>query len=483
MSARRVALVTDQIYEGLFDDVFLDLSTRQFQYERIYESQSNITKAPLAPNTQLLFTMSNSARYFLPAQSYLYIQARVGDIQAGAAYPAPALANVSTVALQNNLPLFVSGSYSINGVPVEQQPQFMPTTHLQRNLLEYSDDDGNSFQDECWIRDKGTAGGVDSRPSIAASVNVVGQGPPVTVVTTTTTVVNPTFNSGYLARQNIITTPGVNTSKTFTLRIPLWRLFGFLTKDVVYTGAEHRLNLTINQNLNQLFIQANGDATVPQMEVKNIFWECPYVDPSPETRALILNKMVERKSSSFMFPYSTSFQYVNQAASPSLQWQVSTLTERPYMAAVSFQSQARYANANGQLNCQIFDTQDISNIYISWGGKQYPAYQYSPSLTAGYGMGEAYATYLQLTNRYFDVEGGASISFADFQNLYNIYLFDLRYTDEDQSPFAAGQNSQLMVSAKFNTNLPANYYVWCTVWSEREAKTVFADGKTLLTTQ
>jgi hypothetical protein len=470
MALRRVIAAPDPIYEALFDPIIQNVDTRSFQYQRMFDQKQFLGRQPTTANQEVFFEMTDQNRYFLPAQSYLYIQAQV--LNNGGA-----LANTATTALQNNFPLLTNLQYAINGVNIETQASFFQVTHLMRNLMDYSNDNGHSFQDECWVRDAGTTGGTDARPSLVTLTA------PGTTGDTAISSVNPAFNPGYYQRWQTVTTPGVGGSKVFTLRIPLWRLFCFLTKDVVYVGARHAFSFNINPNLNQLFIQQNGDNTVPQLSVKNIFWECPYVDPSSTTRALLMEKMLALKESRFMYQYSQTYQYVIGTAQSSVQWPIATITERPTMVAVAVQSQARSLNANLQQNVAIFDTQDISNIYLTYGGRDYPQYQYKPSNAVGFGPGEAYATYLQLTNRYFDVEGGASISFADFQNLYNIILFDLRYTDDDTSPFAAGQSSQLNLNLTFNGAGPASSYVWATVFSERELITTFADGKTLVSTK
>jgi hypothetical protein len=465
MALSRVALHVDQIWEGLFDQVIEDKSIRRFQYERINEQ--NGFRGRLIPGQELNFMMKNTGVFCLPSQAYLTIQAQVTDIQAGAAAHGANLAGAATTALQNSLPIFNVASYMINNMYVEQQPNYFGLLSHHRNLVDYSNDDQNSFQDEIWYRDTG-AGLVDAAPT---TVTVGGANFAAAVATS---VVNNNFNKGYQQRAAIIA-----GSVPFTFRVPLWRMFDLLKKDVVYTGAEHRLQLMMTQNLNQLFIQANGDATVPQFEILNIYLMMPYVDPSDLVKAAIFEKMVKTKATMYPYEYSTIYQQPVATGVGSIQWQLQTTTEKPTKMILFAQTQAQYVNANRQTNVQTLSTLDVADAYVSFGGRNYPEIHYRPSDAAGYGSVETYAAYLQLTNRYFDTEGGASISYRDFKTLFNMLPFDLRYTG-DESAFSAGQNSVLNINITLNTATAVPMYIWAVVYSDRTAQVSFADGKTLV---
>ncbi len=55
--------------------------------------------------------------------------------------------------------MFQRAIYQINQANVEEISSMYPYKALVENLVDYSNDNGYSFQGECWYRDTGVLGG------------------------------------------------------------------------------------------------------------------------------------------------------------------------------------------------------------------------------------------------------------------------------------------------------------------------------------
>jgi len=485
------------------------------------------------PNGRWYFDMKDTGVYHLPSRSYIYLRYAISTTDNNAAAfvtagPAPILA-----ALQNNFPFFTGVQYFVNGQEVVNTPLYADKVQLISNLLEFSYDNTQSSDLDSGFFIDTAYGGADPAPYLNSGTYTVPTALPGAAATfnlaNNFSYINPNYNWGYAKRlfydgrtvpltnaAGVAVAPvpavpwGAAVNKTnapynsagpnvFTVRIPLWRLIRFFSNyDKVFTGVTHELQLQLNPNLNQLFHTSAAiaaGAQAPQLRILQAYWMMPIVRPSTTVSAELNVALASGRA--ITIPYEKCEVVLNSipVLNNSINYMIRTQTERPTKVVIVFQDPAALANATYNINGQIFTslvgttantnyivqaggTAQITNMFLTYGGKSFPEFPYRPAID---GMIVPYQTYLHVTERLFDLEGGPAISFDAFQKVYPLYIFDLRYLETDG--MSTSQTSDMILNVQFTGTIAANtsINIFSFIYSEAEMNIQSMSGKVIMT--
>ena len=143
----------------------------------------------------------------------------------------------------------------------------------------------------------------------------------------------------------------------------------------------------------------------------------------------------------------------------------------PVYVIVGFQSQAR-TGPNQRQNNVIFDTLDVIEASCKLGSVRYPEHEYQVDFTRNK-YNEPYNEIRRFYKDYIKGEGSPYISFKDFKELYNIWVFDLRDQKYNPSSQPFSIEFKFMVGYDAVTN---NYQATALVLSQKIIS-VSSDGQ------
>ena len=392
---------------------------------------------------------------------------------------------------------------------------------------------------------------VDFSASTTAAQAVIAAGVAALVGTSSQPAVpNPQYNKGYAKRL-----AKTSLSQTFYIQIPLWRMFSFLNHlNTPFIGAQHQIYLQINKSgglliypdgslqggATGIYVAGSADAVTaalvaidptaappvpataapatvqaalaaflgsvriptaplaalaitPNLQILNMQLWMPYVKPSPSEEARLYTKMVNGASQIIPYEHAETLFYSWPTPSSNLVWQMKTQNSHPTKVVIFFQP-ASWFQSNTR-NGQVFDariTPLISRMWLTYAGMTFPEQSYLPSTD---GMQHPYTTYKQVTQRFFDLESGPIVSYQDFNDVYPMFIFDLRFLPV--SPLG-GSSSDMVLNVQFTQTpalgsqaagavggrpAPANnpINVFAVVFSEQEIQISALDRKILVT--
>ena len=414
--------ITDPILSGDSIDKYEDI-----EYGPVAGTNLNSfgTDIRLAIETQDIFTH--------PSESFLIIEGRLikGD---DTPYDA---ANLITLTNNGMMHLFKRIQYNLSGQVIESlQHPGQATTML--GLLKYPDDFSKSKGlNQLWYKDT----------TINANNN----------------------NNGFSIRRNYIFL-NADPIGTFSFRIPLKHMFGFCEDyDKVVYGLKHDLILTRNNDNDAIFKTSNDVGGVDvvadgKVILSKISWFMPHVTPVDKDK-MELYKIIERKGK---IPVGYRMIQCDGAAIPqnstSFSWRLSVKSspEVPRFIIVGFQTNK---SGNQKQNPSLFDSVNISNIYVMLNSMRYPTVDYNISFDKQR-FSRAYGDAADFRSKFFNMDelvSSPNINPSDYRYLYPLFLFDV----SKQSEKLKYSTTDIQVKMDFSAGIQANTQAYAVIISDR----------------
>ena len=283
-----------------------------------------------------------------PSESFLIIEGQLVKND-GAPYDA---ANLITLTNNGIMHLFKRIRYDLSGQEIENIMNVGQATTML-GLLKYPDDFSKSKGlNQLWYKDT----------TINANNN----------------------NNGFIIRRNYIFL-NAEPIGTFSFRIPLKHIFGFCEDyDKVVYGLKHNLTLTRNNDNDAIFKAPNVDGggvdvvADGRVILSKVAWFMPHVTPADKDK-MELYKITERKEK---IPVGYRMIQCDSASIPqhstSFSWRLSVKSspEVPRFIIVGFQTNK---SGNQKQNPSLFDSVNISSIYVMLNSMRYPTTDYNIS--------------------------------------------------------------------------------------------------------
>ena len=190
-------------------------------------------------------------------------------------------------------------------------------------------------------------------------------------------------NNGFSIRRNYIFL-NADPIGTFSFKIPLKHIFGFCEDyDKVVYGLKHNLTLTRNNDNDAIFKAPNAVGGVDvvadgRVILSKVSWFMPHVTPADKDK-MELYKIIERKEK---IPVGYRMIQCDSASIPqhstSFSWRLSVKSspEVPRFIIVGFQTNK---SGNQKQNPSLFDTVNVSNIYVMLNSMRYQTTDYNIS--------------------------------------------------------------------------------------------------------
>ena len=185
-----------------------------------------------------------------------------------------------------------------------------------------------------------------------------------------------------------------------------------------------------------------------------------------------MNTFSKGKKTDYSFTgRSVSHKQVNSNIIWSMEIGTETKTDIPIYEIVGFQTADR-ACADQLQNIAIFDRLDIIEASCHIGSVRYPEHEYQVDFDRNK-YNEPYNGIYRFYKEYIRSEGRPSISFKDFKELYNLWVFDLRAQKDNPSA------QPISVKFKFRVDFDAkanNYQALALVLTQKIIS-VSSDGQ------
>ena len=346
------------------------------------------------------------------------------------------------------------------------------------------------------------------------TMSVAAAGPPIvpSAVTAITHSENPYYNKGFIRRAKLL----MGANGNWQLFIPVAPMFDTLEDDVASIGSAIAIRLVVGpNNTNQLLQKAltpvnlqpgvfPGNTTriygmptntnVYSLQFQAINWYLPFLVTKDEFRGEILSRMVKepksvtafKKWNVYPFPQVVPGAGGISASTLTVNVIIQTNSYRPLEVYVFAQFSGLLNDTNQIMNSQTFFNLApfVQSAQIGFGGEYFPQNPYSTIVnTVNAGPAVPYQTWLNMSNRETDLEGGSVINYNSF-NLYGNYFvlpFDLRHSRAG-SAFSSGQNSDINLIMKLAPGIPNNLgqlNVMALVASEGMISSSYIDGRIL----
>ena len=282
-----------------------------------------------------------------------------------------------------------------------------------------------------------------------------------------------TKNKGFEIRRKFIMAVR-DTNGTFTLRLPLHMLFGFMENFVALKGYPVEIELVRGPDYPAIYRDAAGThkADEGKLQFTDILLNIPVVDPSTNIKLQYLKGVNNPRSYLYSFrerhgmfaPVPSNIRDFQQSIATSF------FTERPQMIWVGFQ---RDAKTDQTYNHALYKNEDVETAYIQMNSTQFPSVMFKANWDENdsgffYEMQKHLrANYLQYPAVY--TEGNAPVNFKD---LYTIYCFDV-----SKQELTLGSNTVTCdLHVHFKKVTPANLRVYIAWFNDRTLE-MFTDGK------
>ena len=323
-----------------------------------------------------------------PSESYLIIEGRLLKTDDNA------YAAADLITLTNNgiMHLFKRIRYDLSGQEIENIMNVGQATTML-GLLKYPDDFSKSKGlNQLWYKDT----------TFNANNN----------------------NVGFKIRREYIIV-NADPRGTFSFKIPLKHIFGFCDDyDKVVYGLKHNLTLTRNNDNDAIFRAGAVDAG--KVILSKISWFMPHVTTADKDK-MELYKIIERKEK---IPVGYRTIQCDSASIPqnstSFSWRLSVKSspEVPRFIIVGFQTNKI---GNQEQNPSLFNTVNVSNIYVMLNSMRYPTTDYNISFDEQR-FSRVYGDAAEFRSKFFNMDeliSSPNINPSDYRLLYPLFLFDV----------------------------------------------------------
>ena len=278
-------------------------------------------------------------------------------------------------------------------------------------------------------------------------------------------------NKGFAARQKyIIDAP--EAKGVFTIRLPLYMLFGCVENFYALRGYSVEIELNRGPDYPALFRDAEADqADILFTEFK---LNVPIIEPS---NAVLLDSLKGIKDST---PFLYSFRQRKAIFAPighdlfdyQIVFTTDGFAERPQMVFVGLQK----AQTKDQLyNHALYSHKNVETMYVKMNNRVFPEHQVKANFENNdpgffyHSMLNVRSNYLQNPSRYGE---GCHINPASFKDLYTIFTFDCSKGDYQ----IAGQSIVSSLHIHFKKKTPKELIVYIAWWNDRTLE-CFSDGR------
>ena len=323
-----------------------------------------------------------------PSESYLIIEGRLLKTDDNA------YAAADLITLTNNgiMHLFKRIRYDLSGQEIENIMNVGQATTML-GLLKYPDDFSKSKGlNQLWYKDT----------TFNANNN----------------------NVGFKIRREYIIV-NADPRGTFSFKIPLKHIFGFCDDyDKVVYGLKHNLTLTRNNDIDAIFRAGAVDAG--KVILSKISWFMPHVTTADKDK-MELYKIIERKEK---IPVGYRMIQCDSASIPqnstSFSWRLSVKSspEVPRFIIVGFQTNKI---GNQEQNPSLFNTVNVSNIYVMLNSMRYPTTDYNISFDEQR-FSRVYGDAAEFRSKFFNMDeliSSPNTNPSDYRLLYPLFLFDV----------------------------------------------------------
>ena len=370
-----------------------------------------------------------------PSESFLIIE---GQLIRGGDNNDYAAGDLITLTNNGIMHLFKHTQYDLSGQVIESlQYPGQATTML--GLLKYLDDFSKSKGlNQLWYKD--------------TTVNVNNN------------------NVGFSIRRSYIIV-NADPRGTFSFKIPLKHIFGFCEDyDKVVYGLKHTLTLTRNNDNEAIFKTDNldgagNDAVVDgKVILSKVSWFMPHVTPADKDK-MELYKIIERKEK---IPVGYRMIQCDNAPIPptitSFSWRLSVKSspEVPRFIIVGFQTNK---SGNQKTNPSLFNTVNVSNMFVMLNSMRYPAVDYNISFDRQQ-FSRVYGDAADFRSKFFNMDelvSSPNINPSDYRTLYPLFLFDV----SKQSEKLKYSTTDIQVKMFFSDGIPPNTQAYAVIISDR----------------
>ena len=417
-----------RITDPILSDDSID-KYEEFEYGKVAGTNLNSfgSDIRLTIETQDVFTH--------PSESFLIIE---GQLIRGGDNNDYAAGDLITLTNNGIMHLFKHIQYDLSGQVIESlQYPGQATTML--GLLKYLDDFSKSKGlNQLWYKD--------------------------------TTVNANNNNVGFSIRRSYIIV-NADPRGTFSFKIPLKHIFGFCEDyDKVVYGLKHTLTLTRNNDNEAIFKTDNldgagNDAVVDgKVILSKVSWFMPHVTPADKDK-MELYKIIERKEK---IPVGYRMIQCDNAPIPptitSFSWRLSVKSspEVPRFIIVGFQTNK---SGNQKTNPSLFNTVNVSNMFVMLNSMRYPAVDYNISFDRQQ-FSRVYGDAADFRSKFFNMDelvSSPNINPSDYRTLYPLFLFDV----SKQSEKLKYSTTDIQVKMFFSDGIPPNTQAYAVIISDR----------------
>ena len=276
-------------------------------------------------------------------------------------------------------------------------------------------------------------------------------------------------NNGFSIRRNYIFL-NAGPIGTFSFKIPLKHIFGFCEDyDKVVYGLKHNLTLTRNNDNDAIFKAPNAVGGIDivadgKVILSKVSWFMPHVTPADKDK-MELYKIIERKEK---IPVGYRMIQCDSASVPqhstSFSWRLSVKSspEVPRFIIVGFQTDK---SGNQKRNPSLFDTVNVSNIYVMLNSMRYPTTDYNISFDEQR-FCRVYGDTADFRSKFFNMDelvSSPNINPSDYRYLYPLFLFDV----SKQSEKLKYSTTDIQIKMHFSAGMPANTQAYAVIISDR----------------
>ena len=258
---------------------------------------------------------------------------------------------------------------------------------------------------------------------------------------------------------------------SFSFKIPLKHIFGFCEDyDKVVYGLKHNLTLTRNNDNDAIFKSAalavggRDNVADGQVRLSKVSWFMPHVTPADKVK-MELYKIIERKEKipvGYRMIQCDSATIPHNSTSFSRRLSVKSSPEVPRFIIVGFQTNK---SGNQKRNPSVFDSVNISNIYVMLNSMRYPTADYNISFDKQQ-FSRVYGDTADFRSKFFNMDelvSSPNINPSDYRTLYPLFLFDV----SKQSEKLKYSTTDIQVKMFFSDGIPLNTQVYGVIISDR----------------
>ena len=208
-----------------------------------------------------------------------------------------------------------------------------------------------------------------------------------------------------------------------------------------------------------------------KIDIKDIVWYVRHDTPSFDNIALVNEHILAKKTTDYSYVSRiTSTKPVNSNNNWRMEIGVESGNDVPIYVIVGFQSQDRYG-PNQEQNNAVFDRLDVIEASCTVGTVRYPEHEYQVDIDTNK-YNEPYNEVRRFYKGYIQGEGAPYITFKDFKELYNLWVFDLRAQKDNPSA------QPIQVNFKFRAGYDAvgNSYQATALVLTQKVSSVSSDG-------